>query len=147
MTEYTKEIVIEKPMHEVVQLFGHHRNFTEWQPDLVEYDTFEGDPCCEGAKSRLKYKKGSGDFVKMVETVEKSNLPEEYKVKYDTDGVNTYQSHHFEAVTDHKTLYRLHAKYETDGLMKVAKALHLDHFEKDTENFVKSFKQYAEKKL
>lgn len=147
MTEYTKEAVIEKPMHEVVQLFGDHRNFTEWQPELVAYDTFEGDPCCEGARSRLKYDKGRGGSVKMVEKVLKSDLPEEYRVEYDTDGVKNYQTHHFEAINEDKTMYRVKSEYDTDGLMKIASKLNLDHFEKDTENFVQSFKHYAEKKL
>lgn len=147
MTTYSNELVIDRPLNEVVKLFQDTDKFTEWQPDLIEYDTYEGDPCCAGSKSRLRYKSSKHDDIKMVETVLESNLPEKYKVKYDTDGVQTYQNNHFEEGPSGKTIYRMDSEYDTEGLMKIMDHVNPSYFKKQTDEFMNSFKEYAEKKL
>lgn len=144
MKSYSEEITIEKPRSEVTRLFVAIDQFMKWQPDLTDYQTFQGNPLEEGAKSRLVYREGRGDNIKMVETILENNLPENLKFRHSTDGVVNYQNHIFEDKGD-TTLYRVDSEYDLDGLMKVMNIFTPNHFPKQTRKFMESFKEFVEK--
>lgn len=144
MKKYSNEITIARPVEEVCKYFTDIQYFTNWQPDLLDYNTFEGKPCEAGAKSRVVYREGKNDDVKMVETVLENNLPDNYKVKYSTDGVISHQIHHFEEAEDGSTYYRIDTEQDFEGLVKVLNIFSPDHFKHQTQRFMESFKNFVE---
>ncbi len=144
MKSYSTEITINKPLHEVTRLFTAIEHYPDWQPNLDEYNTFEGAPTQTGAKSKIVYKEGRNDDVKMVETVLQNDLPEMYRVKISTDGVISYQDHSFIQEGENQTSYRIETRYDLDGLMTLMNILNPNHFKKQTEEFMDSFKKFAE---
>lgn len=145
MKEYSHEVIINRPIDEVITLFTKPEHFTKWQPNLSEYEVYEGDPCCTESKARIRMEFKRGDDLKMVETVVENNLPENYEVRYNSEGINIKQFNHFEEAGGGKTLYRVSQQYNTDGLMKLVKLFKPNYFEKQSERFVKAFKDYAER--
>lgn len=144
MKSYSIEMTINRPAEETGNLFGAIDRYPEWQPDLNDYKTFEGEPGQSGAKSRLVFKDGKNDNVKMVEHIKENNLPHSFKVRYSTDGVTSYQTHTFKDDGAGGTLYHTDNEIDLDGLMKVMNIFSPKHFEKRTREFMESFKEFAE---
>ncbi len=147
MKKYTHEAIINRPIEEVIELFIKPEYFTDWQPDLKDYEVYEGQPCTTGAKARLRYATNDGDSILLREIVQENGLPQFYKVRYDTDGVHLYQTNWFEDAGGGKTLYRVENQFNTEGLMTVVSWFQPNHFKKQGEKLVESFKEYAEARL
>lgn len=146
MKSYSEEIIINSPLEVVSDLFAAIEHYPEWQPDLKDYQTFSGLPLQDGAKTRMVYREGKHDDVKMVETIIENKLPHFIKIKYSTDGVISYQTHSFEALNATSAKYRVDTEYDLDGLMKVLSIFTPNHFKNQTRDFMEAFKIFAENK-
>ncbi len=145
MKTFTEEILIAKPRKELIELITTIEHYPKWQPDLVDYNTFKGVPLEPGAKTRLVYREGRNDNIKLVETVVENNLPENLKFKHATAGIISYHNHIFED-NGESTLYTMECDYDFDGLMKVLSIFTASHFKSQVKKFMESFKAFAESK-
>ncbi len=143
MKKFFEEITIDKPRTELVKLISTIEHYPKWQPDLVEYNTFKGVPLTAGAKTKLVYREGRNDNIKLVETVVENNLPDNIKFKHSTEGIISYHNHIFIDNGD-TTTYRMECEYDFDGLMKVLSIFTAGHFQTQVKKFMESFKTFAE---
>lgn len=144
MTTCEDTIVINRPVNELIPLFKDTKHYVDWQPHLVEYETFEGEPGEEGAKARLRKHREPGNDVKMKQTVLTADLPEEYRIKQDTDGVIGYNSFHFEDLGE-RTQIMARGEYDTEGLMRLVDFFNPKYFDSELKEYLENFKNYAEK--
>ncbi|MGI9256241.1 MAG: SRPBCC family protein, partial [Salinispira sp.] len=73
--QYTTEIIITCPLEKTIELFDSVENLKKWQVGLLSMETIEGQPGKAGAKSRLVYQMGKGEFI-MEEEIIENKLPE-----------------------------------------------------------------------
>lgn len=144
MKSFSEEITIYKSQSEVIALITAIEHYPKWQPDLIDYQTFSGVPLEAGAKTRLVYREGKNDNIKLVETVVENNLPHSLKFKHSTEGVISFHNHIFTATEPGQTLYRMECEYDFDGLMKVMSIFTASHFKKQVQKFMESFKAFVE---
>lgn len=143
MTTYTESITVNRPLKEVTGLFKDTSQYKDWQPELEEYETFVGHPGEEGSKARLRKHAPKGAGIKMKQTVEKDNLPEEYVIKQDTDGVMAHHHFHFHD-NDTATQIEARGEYDTDGFMKLVDWFKPSYFKNQLKEYLENFKAFAE---
>ena len=142
--KYTTEIQVALPRAEFMEKFDSAENMKHWQKGLISYRFLDDDPGKEGSKMELQYKMGKRDLV-MVETILKSNLPYEFHATYDAKGVHNIQKNYFKDVDENNTLWVTESEFQFSGLfMKLLGALMPGAFKKQTMEYLKSFKAYAE---
>ncbi|MEQ8906850.1 SRPBCC family protein [Ekhidna sp.] len=141
--KYKEEIIIRQSRGRVIELFDNPENMKEWQPDLVSFKQMSGMAGYEGAKSKLIYKIGKRE-VEMIETVTKRDLPDEFAGSYETKGVLNTVRNNFEAMGADSTKWIVETEFKFSGLMNVFAWLMPGTFKKQTRDFMRSFKEFAE---
>lgn len=142
--KYTSEIIINKPVNEVVQLFDNPDNLYAWMEGLTEFEHLSGEPGQPGAKSKLTFEMGKRT-VEMIETVTVRNLPEEFSGTYEADKVFNKITNRFFPAGDGKTKYVSENEFELQGFFMKAMAFLLPGlFKKQTKKHLEAFKKFAE---
>lgn len=142
--KYKLEIDIDLPREKVIELFDNPDNIKHWQPGFISMEPMEGTPGQVGAKSHLKYQMGKRK-VNMVETITTRNLPEEFSGTYEAGGVwNGIQNFFHEAGPD-KTRWVTENEFKFSGFMKIMGLLMPGTFKKQSFQYMKYFKEFAEK--
>lgn len=142
--KYTNEVIIKKPIDEVIELFDNVENMYQWQPELQSFETFEGIEGKEGAKSRLKYKMGSRD-VEMIETILVKNLPKEFSGTYEAKGVFNEIKNSFIKIDDNTTKWVSENVFHFSGFMKLMAFFMPGAFKKQSQKYLDLFKEFVEK--
>lgn len=142
--KYTVEIDILLPRERVIELFDNTDNMYKWQPGLVSFEHIEGEPGQEGAKSRLKYKMGKRE-IEMIETITKRDLPNEFTGTYEANGVWNEVQNLFKEENG-VTKWTSHNEFRCTGFMKILMWLMPSSFKKQSLNYLKDFKKFAENK-
>jgi len=141
--KYSKEIIIDLPREEVIRKMEKPENFKFWQKGFVSYKHISGIPGQEGARSKLHYRMGSRD-IEMMECIEKNNLPDELHTTYDAKGVYNIQKNYFEEESTNTTRWTSYNEFEFSGFMKVIGVLMPAMFKKQSYQYMKDFKTFAE---
>lgn len=141
--KYSKEILINLPREEVIAKMENPNNFKHWQKGFISYKHLSGDPGHEDARSKLKFKMGTRE-IEMIETIEKNSLPNKLFVNYDAKGVFNRQKNYFEKVNDSSTRWISDNEFEFSGFMKIIAFLMPGSFKKQTYEYMKDFKAFAE---
>lgn len=142
--QYLTEITIKKPLDQVVALFDNPDNLSAWQPGLQHMEVQSGTYGQVGTQTQLTHKMGSRTTV-MIETVLTRNLPQEYTVKYETNGVLNHHSNYFEAVDEETTRWRTDTTFEFSGFMKLLSLfLGKKAFQSQTLKDMNQFKAFVE---
>lgn len=141
--KYSKEILINLPREEVIAKMENPNNFKHWQKGFISYKHLSGDPGHEDARSKLKFKMGTRE-IEMIETIEKNSLPNKLFVTYDAKGVFNRQKNYFEKVNDSSTRWISDNEFEFSGFMKIIAFLMPGSFKKQTYEYMKDFKAFAE---
>jgi carbon monoxide dehydrogenase subunit G len=141
--KYTNEVLINLPVHKVVELFDNPDNLKKWQPGLISFEHLSGTAGEPGAKSKLKYKMGSRE-MEMIETITVRNLPVEFSGTYEMKGTLNKISNSFIPVSDNQTRYVTENEFQFSGFMKVFGFLFPGMFRKQTQKFLEDFKKFAE---
>jgi carbon monoxide dehydrogenase subunit G len=143
--KYANQVVINKPLKRVIELFDNPENMKHWQPGLISYQEISGSPGMPGAKMKLQYKMGKRD-VEMIETVETRNLPEEFSGTYEAKGVWNRVSNHFEAIDANTTKWSSESEFKFNSLMmKIFGFFMPGAFKKQSQKYLDMFKEFAEK--
>lgn len=140
--KYTCEITIDLPRDRVLELFDDPENLKHWQTGLQSFEPVSGTPGQPGAKSRLVYRMGDRDVV-MIETITRRNLPETFDGTYEAKNVHYTVRNRF-TKKGRQTIWTLESEYKFRGLMRIVALLMGGAFRKQTEKFMRQFKEFAE---
>ncbi len=141
--KYSKEIIIDLPREEVISKMEKPENFKYWQKGFISYKHISGTPGKEGSRSKLKYKMGNRE-IEMIECIEKNNLPNELHTTYDAKGVYNIQKNYFEEETKNATRWISYNEFQFSGFMKLIGSLMPGMFKKQSYQYMKDFKTFAE---
>lgn len=142
--KYTCQIIINKPLEEVIEKLDNAENMKHWQRGLQSYTMVSGTPGHEGAKMDLDYQMGKRR-VKMTETITKNNFPHEFHANYDAKGVHNIQENHFKQLPDGSTEWRSESTFEFSNFgLKLFGWLMPGAFKKQSMSYLKDFKAFAE---
>ncbi|MBR9860317.1 SRPBCC family protein [bacterium] len=142
--KYTNEIILNKPLEEVIEKFTDPDGLKHWMEGLQSTEQLEGEPGTEGAKMKMHFKTGKRE-IEMVETILINDLPNQFKSSYDVPGVYNEIDIHFEKIDENTTKYSSENlfKFQNFG-MKVISWLMPGAFKKQTQKYMVSFKEYVE---
>ena len=143
--KFTQEIEIEKPIDAVVALFDNPENFDKWMPDLLNYQPLSGTPGSSGAKNKMTFKMGKGEMI-MIETIINHNLPDELSATYEAKGIFNTIKYGFTEISSHKTRYFAENEFKMKGYLKIMELLIPWVIKKQSMEYMKYFKQFAESK-
>jgi hypothetical protein len=136
-------IEINKSAKQVTSLFKGRTSDKLWMKGFLKKTPIQGEEVAEGAKCKVEFKMGKRHFV-MEEKIEKINLPEEYTTTYTTPKVfNIYKSS-FEKIDEHNTRYTTEQEFQFKGFMKIMAFLMPGAFKKQSMQYLKDFKAFAE---
>ncbi len=142
--KYTTEIIVNVPRQEFVEKMDSAENMKHWQKGLVGYKFLSGPQGQEGSKMELNYKMGKREIT-MVETILKSNFPDEFHATYDAKDVHNIQKNYFFDVDGQSTKWVSEAEFEFSGfMMKAMGFLMPGAFKKQSLKYLNDFKAFAE---
>lgn len=143
--KYTQEIIINKPIKEVVALFDNSNNLYEWMEGLQKFEHLSGTPGEPGAKSKLLFKMGNRE-IEMIETITVRDLPTEFSGTYEANGVFNIQKNKFISISDNQTKHVTENEFQFKGvMMNLMGFLMPGAFKKQSYKYLKAFKTFAEK--
>ncbi|MCH2022293.1 MAG: SRPBCC family protein [Saprospiraceae bacterium] len=137
------EIIVDISLNKLIELFENPENLKKWQPNLLKFEHLSGDLGQVGAKSRINYNMGIKKII-MNETVLKRNLPDEFVLMYESDGVTNTVTNNFKEIAPNKTRWIMQNNFKFGGLMKFAALAMKGVFKKQTELTMNRFKAFAE---
>ena len=140
--KHSCDVEIAAPRARVIELFDDPSNLHKWQEDLIRFEHLAGRPGRPGARSRLVYRTGKGEF-EMIETVTERKLPDEFSGSYETKlGVTTIRNRFL----DHgaSTRWIVDTTYTPSGVMKVITLVMRGAIRKQTKKLVHAFKVFVE---
>ncbi|AOE49611.1 SRPBCC family protein [Kangiella sediminilitoris] len=142
--EYQLDIIINKPLAEVVKLMDDPANLKKWQPELVSFEHIGGKERTAGQKSKIVYLMGKKE-CEMIETIESHDLPDLLITRYETDGVVNRVENHFKAVGADQTHWMTKNQFKFTSIgMKLMGFFMKKAFPKQTMNYMQRFKDFAE---
>lgn len=142
--KYTQEIIINKPIKEVVALFDNPNNLYEWMEGLQKFEHLSGTPGEPGAKSKLLFKMGNRE-IEMIETITARDLPTEFSGTYEANGVFNIQKNKFISIADNQTKHVTENEFQFKGvMMNLMGFLMPGAFKKQSYKYLKAFKTFAE---
>ena len=142
--KYTTEITIDLPRLEVIGLFDSVENMLQWQEGLKSFEHIEGEPGQEGARSAMVYEGRKGD-LRMIETITKRNLPDEFHGIYETKGVYNEMYNYFIETEHAKTTWRTLSVFRFRGLMALMAPFMKSAFTSNTLLSMERFKTFCER--
>lgn len=142
--KYTSEVTIHLPRTRVVQLFDSTENLYQWQPGLKHFRVISGDPGQDGCRSELIYEGRKGE-LRMIETITRRNLPEEFHGIYEVRGFRNKVYNQFSETSAGHTLWRSENVFRFRGLLALMAPFMKTAFKSNTLLSMERFKTFAEK--
>ncbi|EPR73374.1 hypothetical protein ADIWIN_1404 [Winogradskyella psychrotolerans RS-3] len=142
--QYTTEILINKPISEVIKKFNSADNLKHWQEGLVSTEHISGIPNELGAKMKLNFSFGKRK-MEIIETVTKQDFPNEFHATYATKGVRNIQENYFKATENNITQWTSITDCQPTSF-KISLMLFLipSAFKKQTKTYMTNFKKFVE---
>ena len=137
------EIIVDISFAKLIELFENYENLKIWQPNIIKYTRLTGELGQPGATSEIRYNMVIKEMV-MKETIIKRNLPEEFVLRYESDGVKNTVTNNFKEIAPNKTRWIMENNFEFAGIMKYAALAMKGIFRKQTELTMERFKKFAE---
>ncbi|NRD21408.1 SRPBCC family protein [Winogradskyella eckloniae] len=142
--QYTTEILIKKPISEVIKKLDSTENLKHWQDGLVSTEHISGTPNELGATMKLNYCFGKR-HMEIIETVTKQNFPNEFHASYTTVGVRNIQENYFKTTEDNYTKWISINEFQpTNFKMSAMLFLMPSAFKKQTQTYLRNFKNFVE---
>ena len=142
--KYSIEIIIDKPVNEVISKLDSVQNLKHWQPGLIATEHVSGIPGELGAKMKLKYRFGRRE-TEMIETVLKRAFPKEFHASYTTRGMRNIQKNYFKATENGFTKWTSESEFQpTTVRMRVLLFLMPSAFKKQSLKYMSDFKNFVE---
>lgn len=142
--KYDTDIVVNKPINEVMEIFKNPEYLKCWQRGLKSTKLLKGESGKEGAKRKLEIIL-EGRNINMIETITKCELPRHWHAKYTSQGMLSYQYNYFEAIGENQTYWKTTSEFKFNGFMRIVGKVLPGLFKKRSETVMKDFKTFAEK--
>ncbi|MES2588375.1 MAG: SRPBCC family protein [Bacteroidota bacterium] len=142
--KYSLEIVIDKPIQEVIEKFDNVENMKEWMDGLQSFEHLSGTLGEVGAKAKLVFQIGNRN-IEMIETITVKDLPKEFSGTYDAKGVHNIVKNYFSEIDSDSTLYKTDQEFQFKGFMKIIAALMPGAFKKQSKKYLVDFKTFVER--
>ena len=140
MIAYKLEIVINKPLDEVIRTFANRDKIALWQPGLLSSELVESQPY---PTYKLLFQFGRRK-MEMTETILRNELPLHFDGTYKMKGVFNTVRNRFEKNGPLSTRWVSETEFKFTGLMKIIAFFMKDDFRKQSEIIMSNFKKYAE---
>lgn len=137
------EIIVDISFAKLLELFENPDNLKKWQPNVVKFTPLTGKIGQPGATSEIRYNMVVKEIV-MKETILKRNIPDEFVLQYESDGVKNTVTNNFKEIAPNKTRWIMENNFEFGGIMKFAALAMKGIFRKQTELTMERFKKFAE---
>lgn len=142
--KFYNKITVNISLEQLIALFENPDNLKKWQPNIISFEHLSGEIGQVGAKSRIHYDLTIRKIM-MVETIIKRNLPDEFVILYESDGVSNTVTNSFMELNEDQTQWTVHNEFQFSGVMKFAAGALKSVFKKQTELTQERFKDFAEK--
>lgn len=141
--KHINEIIIKLPRKRVLELFDSTDNLYKWQKSLTKFEHLSGISGEVGAKSKLTYKHGKGNF-ELIETITVKVFPDEFSGTYEGKGVFNEVKNYFSEIDDNTTRWVSESEFKFSGFMKIISLFMSGSFKKESMKFMTSFKEFVE---
>lgn len=142
--KYVTEVIIDRPIDEVVNLFDNPENMEYWMEGLQSYEHISGTPGEPGAKTKMYFKMGKRD-IEMIETIISKNLPSEMTTTYEAKNVHNILVNRFLSLDGSKTKYITDNEFQFFGFMKLMAFFLSGSFKKSSMKYLTDFKKFVER--
>lgn len=143
--QYTTEVLIKKPIQEVIKKRSSIDSLKHWHLGLVSAEHLSGIPNELGAKIKLNYSFGKRN-VEIIEVVTKQDFPHELHVSYITKGMRNIQKNYFEITEANTTKWISKNELQpTSFKMSLMLFIMPSAFKKQTKSALINFKNFIEK--
>ncbi len=142
--KYTTEITIDLPRDRMIEIFDNPDNMQKWMEGLQEWENISGEPGTPGAQMRMKFLQGKRE-IDMVETIVARNMPDEFRVIYEAQGVKNWANNYFTVQGPNKTRWKAEHEFKFGGFMRLMSFfMPTSMFKKQTLKNMNDFKAFAE---
>lgn len=141
MLTYRLEIVIDKPLDEVITAFRNREIIPLWQPGLLSSELIESHP---HPTYKLMFQFGRRK-MQMTETIIRDALPAHFDGTYKMKGVFNTIRNSFSKEGHSSTRWVSEVEFRFSGLMKVIAFFMKDDFRKQSMMLMANFKKFVEK--
>jgi len=141
--KYSCEIIIDKPLDRVIELFDNPDNLDKWIEGIVSMESLEGKQGELNSRTKMKFNMNNRE-MEMVETVLEKDLPKMVKYAYNAKGVYNTVEQRFEKISDSQTKRTTHSFFKFKRFMKLIAFLMPGAFKKQTKKYQENFKKFAE---
>lgn len=144
--KFTCTVSINKPVEEVVALWGNEENRKEWQDGYLESVLLSGTDGIAGAKTRMTYLTGKHK-VELIETILVNDLPREFTGLYEAKEMVNTMKNEFIPISEGKTNWTSTIEYtKFNGFVPRLMAYLLPgFFRKQAQKWHDQFKEFAER--
>lgn len=138
-------IEINRPLHEVADLFANPDNLPRWQDGFVRKELVSGTEGQDGAVSKLHYSY-RGREMELTETVVANRLPDSFEAHYHHTHMDNTLETTFTALGGDRTLYETKGEYLAfRGLLpRLTARLFPGVFKRQALRWLDDFKTFAE---
>jgi len=140
MLRYQREILINKPIDQVIKVFGNRDLLFKWQPGLLSSEQVESYPY---PKYKLLLAFGRRKIV-MTETIVRNQLPMHFDGTYEMKGIFNRNNNTFTSEGPNVTLWTCDAEFRFSGVMKIVAFFMKAGFKKQSAMIMRNFKGYVE---
>lgn len=141
---YTTEIIVKVPLNVFVNKMDNMENMKHWQRGLQSAEHLSGNPGDLGSKIKLNYKFDKRE-MEIIETITKSDFPNEFHATYKTKGMNNIQENYFTKTEDGFTKWTSVNEFIPLSFpMRIMLFLMPSAFKKQSLKYMKDFKNFAE---
>lgn len=141
--KYSCEVVIDRPIDEVIEKFDSTENLYKWQPSLKATEQLSGEPGQPGAKMKLIYDQ-RGRETAMVETITERNFPSAFSATYEAPGVVNPCANRFEDAGDGRTKWTMETEFRFSSFMALMSIFMRGAFPRETQKSMNQFKEWVE---
>ena len=141
---YTTEIIVKVSLDVFASKMDNIENMKHWQRGLMSTEHISGNPGSLGSKIKLNYKHEKRD-MEIIETITKSDFPNEFHATYNTKGMNNIQKNHFSKTSEGFTKWTSVNEFiPLNFPMRIMLFLMPSAFKKQSLKYMQDFKNFAE---
>jgi len=143
--KFTASIEIKQPLEKTIALWQNPENYKHWQEGFISKELLSGTAGEVGAVSLIKLDFNK-DIMELTETIQVSDLPNEFKVLIEHKHMSNTMNSKFTSINDSTTLWTAEIDYfkVTFWPAKIMMRLFPNMFRKQGQKWSDNFKKFAE---
>ena len=143
--KFTASIKIKQPLEKTIALWQNPENYKHWQEGFISKELLSGTAGEVGAVSLIKLDFNK-DIMELTETIQVSDLPNEFKVLIEHKHMSNTMNSKFTSINDSTTLWTAEIDYfkVTFWPAKIMMRLFPNMFRKQGQKWSDNFKKFAE---